>query len=66
MNGLNGIIISGKVYESVLTGNEITCSKCELKSKCDNIESWDVCGVVFGNDSHFRYSQELTDKLNEK
>lgn len=64
MNGLYGIIISGKVYEAVETGNEITCSNCELKGKCDNIESWDACEEVFGLDSHFRFSQELTDKLN--
>lgn len=68
MSGLNGIIISGKVYEVVpYSLNE--CGKCDLKKECDQI-SRDYCLVdkLFGcKDMRiFRFSQSLTDKINEK
>ena len=64
MNGINGIIVDGNVYEAVETGNAITCSKCNLKMTCENHELWEPCKILFGYDTHLRFSQELTDKLN--
>ena len=63
---MNGIIINDKVYEAVEAGNEITCSKCDLKMTCGNHELWEPCRILFGYDTHLRFSQELTDKLNGK
>lgn len=61
MNGLNGIIVSGKVYEAV-KGSE--CDECDCDNdaraclKCNHIcQLWECV---------FRFSQELTDKINEK
>ena len=66
MKGINGIIISGKVYETVDSGADIPCQICELRRKCNNHRLWDACRDVFGVDSFFRFSQTLTDKLNDK
>lgn len=61
MNGLNGIILDGKVYEAV---DEGTCPECAFDKEvkkcrplCDICESWNCA---------FRFSQGLTDKINEK
>ena len=65
---MNGIIIDGKVYE-VVPYSLNSCDKCALKKECDQITG-DYCLVdkMFGCNGMrvFRYSQSLTDKLNEK
>lgn len=59
---MNGIIVDGKVYEAVETGNEfMTCSKCDLKMTCDNHDLLESCRILFGDDTDLR----LTDKLNK-
>ena len=60
MNGLNGIIISGKVYETVKGECNKQCAfwnDKECATWCDYCESFDC---------FFRFSQTLTDKINEK
>lgn len=59
MNGLNGIIIDGKVYEAVQT---FDCGLCAFDNDvktcrffCDICNRWNCA---------FRYSRELTDKIN--
>lgn len=68
MEKTNGIIIEGKVYE-VESYPFTHCDKCELKKECDQV-SRDYCLVdkLFGCNGMriFRYSQPLTDKINEK
>lgn len=65
MNELNGIIISGKVFEAVET--EKTYDKC-YECDCDNnarvcLRCNHICGLW---KCYFRFSRELTDKLNKK
>ena len=67
MNGLNGIIVDGNVYEAI-EWNEINpCENCDLWEQCSecsyNVEP--ICSE-FIDDSIFRFSQSLTDKINEK
>ena len=61
MNGLNGIIHDGKVYEEV----DGMCNE-----ECDMWCHQEVCNTFAGycesNNCHFRFSQFLTDKINEK
>ena len=64
MNGLNGIIVDGKVYEIVKSYN---CSDCGLLEKCTkDAETFEAICYILSNKSRsiFRFSQNLTDKLN--
>lgn len=64
---MNGIIIDGKVYE-VVPYSLNDCHKCELKKECDRVTgSYCLADKLFGNKDMriFRFSQELTDKLNK-
>lgn len=64
MNGLNGIIYNGKVYESIKK-DSYDCSDCALRERCGANGRYAPACVAFGYDHPiFRYSQELTDKLN--
>ncbi len=70
MNGLNAIVVDGKVYEAIPTVRYSDCGECDLKEICD-AHAHDPCndvGKIFDtyiDDAqwHFRYNQELTDKL---
>ena len=64
MNGLNGIIIAGKVYE-VVKGTW-SCNGCDFNDGTKHCK-WDrmLC-TPFKRDCILRYSQSLTDKINEK
>lgn len=59
MNELNGIILNGKVYEA---GGDGPCSECAFDKDvkmCDYI-----CDLCREFHCIFRFSKELTDKLN--
>lgn len=61
MNGHNGIIIDSKVYEPVKDGD---CGDCDLNNdlfRCSCAKE-----MCYSWDCAFRFSQELTDKLNSK
>lgn len=63
---LNGICIGGKFYEAIPKDSK-HCSDCDLFDNCDVLFT-DVCDI-FSEDmveKIFRYSQELTDKINKK
>ena len=62
MNGLNGIIVDGKVYEMVEENGISSCKGCAFRFHfhCDYSE------LCMKHDKIFRYSQSLTDKINEK
>lgn len=67
MEEINGIIIEGKVYEAVPKGS-YHCSDCDLREQCD-CELDEAClnlGFHLDTNIVFRYSQPLTDKINEK
>ena len=61
---INGIIIDGKVYESVSKGSR-HCSDCDFYEQCD-ITLTEMCTKFGEGGNLFRYSQSLTRKLNEK
>lgn len=69
MEKLNGLIIEGKVYAAV---KDLPCKDCDLDTKCQAIDvrtELSLCGLhgaTVANDFGYRYSQELTDKLNKK
>lgn len=67
MEKINGVIIKGKVYEVVECIEESPCDFCDLQKECFlgdyNVEI--LCSSIIGYDTTFRYSQELTDKINE-
>lgn len=72
-SNLNGLIIDGKVYQSN-TSNPL-CEECDLRELCTgefgarvvwNINLCAALGANVDNDFNFRFSQELTDKLQEK
>lgn len=69
MEKINGIIVSGKVYEVANSGKTSPCMQCALLDECEELESEhhavDFCMKFLGGD-HFRYSPELTEKLNGK
>ena len=66
MNGLNGIIIDGKGYETVKRDKN-NCPDCGLYGRCYANGRYAPACVAFGSDLHiFRFSQSLTDKINEK
>lgn len=63
---LNAVIISGKVYEAIPKGSR-HCSDCDLYDRC-NVLFADLC-ALFAEDTTrmiFRYSQSLTDKINQQ
>lgn len=66
MEKINGIIISGKVYEVANSGKTSPCMQCVLHNECDKFDyehhTKDFCIKNLG-DLHFRFSPELTDKL---
>lgn len=68
MNNLNGLIINGKVY----TLSEGGCLKCDFfrNSLLGSCHVKEICTTMpYPNaekDNCFRYSQELTDKLNKR
>lgn len=67
MEKINGLCIEGKFYEVVET-NELTCKGCELQGRCLGSKTM-PCADHFmpkGRTAIFRYSQELTDKINKK
>ena len=68
---MNGIIIDGKVYESEIGFDRAHCLYCDLLSLCQkyysNPKDVKPCELFSpGNKIYFRYSQPLTDKLNDK
>lgn len=64
MNGLNGIIIDGKIYVAT-EDNKSSCLKCDLIGERGECPCRDFC-FGQGRCNIFRYSQELTDKINRK
>lgn len=69
MNGLNGIIIDGKVYESMIGFDPSQCNHCDLSDICDKYfddpkEDY-PCKLFSCTKVYFRHSQSLTDKLNK-
>lgn len=70
MDMINGIIKDGRVY--ITDPEYMYCSKCDLSLTCKNfMEKYDhnlcsVFGANENNDFGFRYSLELTEKLNKK
>lgn len=65
MEELNAIVVAGKVYKIVEKDNANPCIGCALTDDCGIYGIIDFC-MAQGNSTHFRYSQSLTDKLNEK
>ena len=67
MNGLNGIIIDGVVYEVTPKGS-YHCSDCSLFEQChDGLTLYDICNAFRDRtkmQTIFRFSQSLTDKIN--
>lgn len=65
---LNGIILDGKVY--ITDPAAASCADCDLCEMCCGMleeEEWCIrAGATKDNDFGFRYSQELTDKINDK
>lgn len=65
---MNGVIIDGKVYEAVSKGS-YRCGDCDLYNKCIDrplrLDAFCVglYGVCRGR-IIFRFSKELTDKIN--
>lgn len=67
MNGINGIIYCGKVYKAVKCNAPCECKGCDLKDECGfTLSAKSVCFDILEPGYHFRFSQELTDKINEK
>ena len=64
MNGINGIILDGKVYEAT-EGKEYSCMTCDLIDDESDCVCRDFC-FNQGRCNVFRFSQSLTDKINEK
>ena len=58
---MNGIIIDDEVYEAYPEYIAGSCKNCDLKNKSVLCCSGDLCGDWR---CIFRYSQSLTDKLN--
>lgn len=64
---INAIIIDGKVYEAV----KGECQDCALRMQCREEDVFnEFCNFFEGynirNAHNFRYSQSLTDKLNNQ
>ena len=64
MNGLNGIILNGKIFEAV-TDKEDSCLNCDLINDTGDCVCRDFC-FEQGRCNIFRFSPTLTDKINEK
>lgn len=64
MNELNGIIFCGKVYEAA-DGEGHSCLTCDLIDDAGDCICRDFC-FNQGRNNIFRFSQELTDKINGK
>lgn len=67
MEKINGIIIDGKIYKAVLG----ECKGCDLQEQCKENDLFnDLCNFFEGYNPKitliFRYSPELTDKINDK
>ena len=58
---MNGIIIDGKVYESV-AGEKHSCLRCDMIDDRGSCDFRDFC-YELGRNNIFRFSQTLTDKL---
>ena len=70
MNGLNGIILNGKFYEAVLDDTD-SCDGCAFVDDeiecCRKSHCTSFMLSPYGKSPYiFRYSQSLTDKINEK
>ena len=67
MEKINGIIISGKVYEVVRYDGISPCMDCALTHECDKLEeahkSTQFCGDYLEG-CIFRYSPSLTERMN--
>ena len=65
---ITAIILDGKVY--VTDPTAASCADCDLCEMCCGMleeEEWCIrVGATKNNDFGFRYSQSLTDKLNNK
>lgn len=58
MNGLNAIVLNGKVYEAV---PDKSCDSCDFDKDVTTCQLYcDACNYM---DCAFRFSQSLTDKL---
>ena len=64
MNGINGIIVDGAVYE--LDPNHISCAECDLNGECFTRSLETACLEIKDGDGIFKLSQTLTNKLREK
>lgn len=60
---LNGIVLDGKYYDMVK--DDCNVSKCGLCDLDDDDCKRATC-YYQGSDYHFRFSQLITDKINEK
>lgn len=61
MNGINAIVIEGKVYETLTSG---CCPECDFDNDGKNCRMYrDICDEL---NCAFRFSQTLTDKINKE
>lgn len=60
---MNGVIINGAVYEAHQEDEPGLCRGCDLRIDGVDCHCTDLC---IDWECIFRFSQELTDKLNEK
>lgn len=68
MNGLNGIIVDGKIYEVAEWGKR-ECNECSLHKACQKrpIDENPYCASFSGRRRRIlRFSQSLTNKINGK
>lgn len=63
MRKINGICMDGKFYEAVADADCCDCAFNEDEQTCR--KACDFCGS-FEWDCAFQFSQELTDKINER
>ncbi len=66
MNGLNAIVVDGKVYEAVEIKDQNPCISCDLEEICLQKSLETECQHILGSYKCFIFSQELTDKLNKE
>ena len=65
MEKLNGIIYNGKVY--IPEETKKPCLNCDLKTDCQHGMLIGIaCSYFLNEKERFRYSQELTDKINQQ
>ncbi len=71
MEKINGICINGKFYKAEEQDLQICC-ECDLYDQCMSFsgvklhDSLLLLCQACGDENIFRYSQELTDKINKK